>query len=132
MVYQFKMLLNVDKCFRLQAAKVLFRFNISQEWSQVAGQTQIIEALLNTENKESNFSSGSEKRRIEGLKKMRDREERCVLREPGRKGEGESIEADSKKCGDMVLISSADILLLYREGSRVALWRGTSSLTGKL
>lgn len=88
MVCQFKMLLNVDKCFRLQAAKVLFLFNINQEWTQVAGQTQITEALLNTENKESNFSSGCEKRRTEGLKKMRDREERCVLREPGRNGEG--------------------------------------------
>ncbi len=68
-VCQFKMLLNVDKCFRLQAAKVLFLFNINQEWSQVVGQTQITEALLITDSKESNFSSGGKKRGSEGLKK---------------------------------------------------------------
>lgn len=46
-----------------------FLFNINQEWSQVAGQTQITEALLITDSKESNFSSGGEKRRFGGLKK---------------------------------------------------------------
>lgn len=55
------MLLNVDKCFRLQVAKVSFLFHIKQEWSQVAGQTQITEELLITGSKESNFSSGGEK-----------------------------------------------------------------------
>lgn len=69
LVFQFKILLNVDKCFRLQAAKVSFLFNINQEWSQVVGQTQITEALLITGSKESNFSAGSEKKRIQGLKK---------------------------------------------------------------
>ena len=67
-------------------AKVSFLFNINQEWSQVVGQTQITEALLITHSKESNFSSGDGKRRIQGLKKKtRDREEGCALRILGRK-----------------------------------------------
>lgn len=75
LVSQLKMLLNVYKCFRLQAAKVLFPYEINQEKRQVAGQARITEALLNTENKASSFSSGHEKRRTGGLKKMKDRED---------------------------------------------------------
>lgn len=63
------MVLNVGKLFTLQEAKILFLFNSSQEWSQVAGQTQITEALLITDGKESNFSSAGEDRRTEGLKR---------------------------------------------------------------
>lgn len=69
------MLLNVGKCFRLQATKVLFLYNINQKERQVAGQTRITEALLSTENKASNFSSGHEKRSTGGLKKMKDKED---------------------------------------------------------
>lgn len=82
------MLLNVDKCFRLQAAKVSFLFNINQEWSQVAGQTQITEVLLITHSKGSNFSSGGEKRGIGGLKKDEGQGRRSCFEEIGKKMKG--------------------------------------------
>lgn len=118
---QFKMLLNVEKCFRLQSAKVSFLFNINQEWSQVVlGQTQITEALLITDSNESDFSSSGEKKK-DGLE-MRHREEGHVLRKLGRKWKGDSSEIDLKKCWETVWYA----LLTEKVGfmEREADWHG--------
>lgn len=90
------------------------------------GQTQITEALLTTDSKDSNLSSDGEKRAV--LNKMRNGKERRMLGKLGRKWKSGRSEVLSKEYWDEVWLTLVQKSWLFNEsggmGLNILTWEG--------